>query len=495
MPTTQNASIWTESSRETQSVITPGTTPPTTQLMELTKETEVPIVNAVEFQSTVIYGVTSYEDSSSITQANLDSPSNQTKAEHFILSTITFEINQSPYESDDVSQSTIDSVTYRNRETSVTTQSPENTDMRNSSVTPNAIPPTDSPATLLSATSEVNEDSIRTSSTTSEHRSITISGTDDFITLQTRNKFESSQTEDKTFQPTKFLDVVSVTSEEHNTSTRSPDIIASNITIDPSQNQNTVHIKINCSGSLCRNEGNLQSNLKNVSEVAGLDLSGSQIESLPGHFLSMLQQLTFLSLENCSVKHVKHNAFTHLTELKTLKMNENNIVTLPDGVFYNQRKLEILDLGENPFKFIRVQTLIGLESLTELRLTGCKLELLDPFSFRSLNHIQVVQMDLKLLQQFKATILDPGSFPNFTNSPVIIPEGSSSLPCDKSTCWLQENQNRNQGVKVHFLFEGELIRPNCSESADRKWDEVDLHCSETGKKYCEHKLLSINFPD
>ena len=105
-------------------------------------------------------------------------------------------------------------------------------------------------------------------------------------------------------------------------------------------------------------------------------------------------------------------------------------------------------------------------------------------------------MGLKQLQQFKVTMLEPGSFPNTTNPPVVIIDGSSSLPCDKSTCWLQENRNRNQGVKVHFLFEGELITPNCSRSTERKynrkWDEVDLHCSETGKKYCGGQINVLN---
>ena len=206
----------------------------------------------------------------------------------------------------------------------------------------------------------------------------------------------------------------------------------------------------------------------------------------------MLQKLTFLSLENCSIRQVQHNTFTHLKELKTLKLNENNITTLPDGVFYNQRKLEILDLGGNPLRHIRVQTLIGLESLTELRLTKCQLDSLDPISFRSLSHLQVVQVDLKQLEEFKGIYLNPGSFPNTRNTPVVVVEGSSSLPCDDSTCWLQENLNRNEGVKAQFLFEGEFIRPNCSRSAGRKWDEVDLHCSESGKKYRGHKPFNIN---
>ena len=141
---------------------------------------------------------------------------------------------------------------------------------------------------------------------------------------------------------------------------------------------------------------------------------------------------------------------------------------------------------------IKVQTLIGLESLTKLTLSRCQLNSLDPFSFRSLSHLQVVQMDFKQLPEFKATILDPGSFPNTINTPAVVVEGTSSLPCNDSTCWLQENLNLNKGVKVHFLFEGEFIRPNCSRSTGRKWDEVDLHCSETGKKYC---VIALNFSE
>ena len=143
-------------------------------------------------------------------------------------------------------------------------------------------------------------------------------------------------------------------------------------------------------------------------------------------------------------------------------------------------------------RHIRVQTLIGLESLTKLRLTKCQLDSLDAISFRSLSHLQVVQVDLKQLKEFKGIYLNPGSFPNTRNTPVVVVEGSSSLPCDDSTCWLQKNIKRNQGIKVHFLFEGEFIRPNCSRSAGWKWDEVDLHCSETGKKNCGHEQLNIN---
>ena len=405
-----------------------------------------------QVQSTAVFDVASSKNSQPI--INYDSHSTDG---HITQPTTSFEINQSLNNSD-----TTDGIYYTNV----------------------------SPTTLLLDTSNSNQG--QEIASTSSHSSygftsdhITVPGTDGFETLQTEINFESTKAEDKPIQPTEALDVVTVASEEHSTSTMSSDISPSNVTTDPFQNQNKIHIKINCSSNPCKKNENVQPVLKNVSlEIAGLDLSGSYIETLTGDSLSMLQQLTFLSLENCSIRQVQHNVFTHLKELKTLKLNENNITALPDGVFYNQRKLDILDLGGNPLRHIRVQTLIGLESLTELRLTKCQLDSLDPISFRSLSHLQVIQVDLKQLEDFKGIYLNPESFPNTKNTPRVVVEDTSSLPCGNSTCWLQKNLNRNQGVKVHFLFEGEFIRPNCSRSAGRKWDEVDLHCSETGKKNC-----------
>ena len=444
-------------------------------------------------QSTAVLDITS----SKIPQPIIDYDNSQSTDGHITQPTTSFEINQSLNNSYDASQSTSYSVTTLMETNTATSQLPGGTDTINLSDIPDGIHFTDvSPTTLLSDTSEGHQvHKIASTSSgygsnnidiTSEH--ITLPGTDGFETLQTEIDFESTKAEDKPIQPTEALDVVTLTSEEHSTSTMSSSISPPNVTTDHFQNQNKIHIKINCSSNPCKKNKNIQSVLKNVSlEIRGLDLSGSYIETLTGDSLSMLQQLTFLSLENCSIRQVEHNAFTHLKELKTLKINENNITTLADGVFYNQRKLEILDLGGNPLRHIRVQTLIGLESLTELRITKCQFDSLDPISFRSLSHLQVVQVDLKQLEEFKGIYLNPGSFPNTRNTPVVIVEGTSSLPCHDSTCWLQKNLNRNQGVKVHFLFKGEFIRPNCSRSPSRKWDEVDLHCSKTGKKYCGHE--------
>ena len=451
-----------------------------------------------QIQSTAVFDVASSKNPQQI----ISYDNSQSTDGHITQPTTSFEIIQLVNNSHDASQSTSYSVTTLKGTNTATSQLPESTDTINLSDIPDGIHFTDvSPTTLLSDTSEGNQ--VHKIASTSSHSGygsnntditseyITVPGTDGF--LHTEINFESTKAEDKPIEPTEALDVVTVTSEEHSTSTMSSSISPSNVTTDHFQNQNKIHIKINCSSNPCKKNENIQSVLKNVSlEITGLDLSGSYIETLTGDSLSMLQKLTFLSLKKCSIRQVEHNAFTHLKELKTLKINENNITTLADGVFYNQRKLEILDLGRNPLRHIRVQTLIGLESLTELRLTKCQLDSLDPISFRSLSHLQVVQVDLKQLEEFKGIYLNPGSFPNTRNTPVFIVEGSSSLPCDDSTCWLQRNLNRNQGVKVHFLFEGEFIRPKCSRSAGRKRDEVDLHCSKTGKKYPGHKPLNIN---
>ena len=281
-------------------------------------------------QSTTVFDVASSKNPQPI----MDYDISQSTEGHITQPITNFKINQSANNSYDASQSISYSVTNLKGPNAATSQLPESNDTVNSSDTPDGIYYTNvSPTTVLLDTSNSNKDQEITSTSsqsgyrssnfdiTSEH--ITVPGTGGFETLQTEINFESTW--------------------------------ASNVTTDHFQNQNKIHIKINCSSNSCKKNENIQSVLKNVSqEITGLNLSGSYIETLTGDSLSMLQQLTFLSLENCSIRQVEHNAFTHLKELKTLKVNENNIITLPDGVFYNQRKLEILDLGGNPLRDIKV---------------------------------------------------------------------------------------------------------------------------------------------
>ena len=238
------------------------------------------------------------------------------------------------------------------------------------------------------------------------------------------------------------------------------------------------------------NKNILPSLLKNVSgTITGLDMSGSIIPTVFGKTLSGLQQLTYLSLQNCSVQKLKRDSFSGLVNLRTLKLNMNNITSLPDGVFYNLRDLDQLDLGWNPLTEVDFNTLIGLDSVTHLRLTGTALDSLDPVSFHPLQNLKALLVDLSLVTKFKEILLKPKSFRNHTHPPAVVVEGNSSLPCDSSLCWLKVNSGSK--VKVRFLFEGHYLRPNCSENPIVKWDEANLHCSGLGKIYFRYGQVRI----
>ena len=182
----------------------------------------------------------------------------------------------------------------------------------------------------------------------------------------------TSSTRDEPKIPSQVITAVITTAFlSSNTVTTESPIYESDITVDCTAKYST-----------CDQGKNLTEVPKNISaETRQLDLSENHIENITENSFSHLENLTIVSLKNSEVTNISPDSFVDLTQVTSLQLAGNSMTSLPNGVFRNQGKLESLDLGDNPLEEIKAETLVGLKSVTYLRLAGSTLKTMDPKTF------------------------------------------------------------------------------------------------------------------
>ncbi|XP_028391429.1 uncharacterized protein LOC114516215 [Dendronephthya gigantea] len=60
--------------------------------------------------------------------------------------------------------------------------------------------------------------------------------------------------------------------------------------------------------------------------------------------------LVELLLDHNGIAQVKHDSFSKMSDLERLKLNNNNITTLPEGIFRDLKSLRLLSIYKNPFQ-------------------------------------------------------------------------------------------------------------------------------------------------
>ncbi|PWA29045.1 hypothetical protein CCH79_00006269 [Gambusia affinis] len=127
----------------------------------------------------------------------------------------------------------------------------------------------------------------------------------------------------------------------------------------------------------------------NYPQLEELQLNENTISSIePGAF-SNLMNLRTLGLRNNELKLIQLGVFTGLTNLTQLDISENKIVILLDYMFQELYNLRALEVGDNDLAF---------------HLAGGQLVAIEPYSFRGLNHLRILNVSRNSLSTLEESV-------------------------------------------------------------------------------------------
>lgn len=116
------------------------------------------------------------------------------------------------------------------------------------------------------------------------------------------------------------------------------------------------------------------------------------MQALPADPLKDLTNLQELDFSNNHLKSLTDTSFHFLKNLRSLKLNDNQIELLHKGTFQGDihSKLEDISLSFNGLRHISQHTFVDLELLQTLRLDDNKIELLERRAFMNLDSLKVL---------------------------------------------------------------------------------------------------------
>jgi Leucine-rich repeat (LRR) protein len=111
-------------------------------------------------------------------------------------------------------------------------------------------------------------------------------------------------------------------------------------------------------------------NRTGAERLTELKLDNNQLMSLPAHIFDPLFGLTYLNLSHNQLQVLEVSLFAQLRHLQFLDMKGNQLSTLPVELFAFQNELISLDLGDNRFSTLDVKVMTALTKLTSLNISG-----------------------------------------------------------------------------------------------------------------------------
>ena len=123
-----------------------------------------------------------------------------------------------------------------------------------------------------------------------------------------------------------------------------------------------------------------------------LSLDNNQLTSIPSGMFSRFTQLTYLQLHANKLMSLEMATFDGLTHLASLTLYSNQISSVADNTFSTLGNLQNLQLQDNRIKSISTQFFTGLSALTDLRLERNEIVKLTSDVFTSLPSLQHLNM-------------------------------------------------------------------------------------------------------
>ncbi|KAM0680383.1 hypothetical protein GINT2_001442 [Glugoides intestinalis] len=114
-----------------------------------------------------------------------------------------------------------------------------------------------------------------------------------------------------------------------------------------------------------------------------------ELEKIPDLLFDDLTNLESLRLQDNNIKELQPNIFNNLQKLKSLGLADNKLTELPEGFLRKLRSLQELDLSKNEIKSFPIGSFTSLTNLNFLSLSNNKLTEIPP-SILSLTNLQTL---------------------------------------------------------------------------------------------------------
>ena len=144
----------------------------------------------------------------------------------------------------------------------------------------------------------------------------------------------------------------------------------------------------------------------NFPRLLGLNIRESKITKLEKKFFQRFPMLhTFNFAHNCELKIIENDAFSSLSNLVHLKLNDNLIEKIDRTHFSSLINLEILNLKDNKIKSLEENIFSELTKLKNLNLANNRIESIGENTFSNLNNLTELDLSYNRLSE-----LNPRSF-------------------------------------------------------------------------------------
>ena len=147
------------------------------------------------------------------------------------------------------------------------------------------------------------------------------------------------------------------------------------------------------------------------SNVTQLTWAHNQIQSISkDSFISLVDTLEALHLNNNSLHHLQPGIFERLINLKVLDLRYNMLEEILSGVFVGLKSLKRLDLSYNMLQKIQPSAFNGLGNLPYLYLHSNVLEEIQHGAFNGLGNLRYLYLENNMLKE-----IQPGAFDGLGN--------------------------------------------------------------------------------
>jgi len=157
----------------------------------------------------------------------------------------------------------------------------------------------------------------------------------------------------------------------------------------------------------CKNRGliTLPSNIDPETQV--LDLSGSNLQTLPREAFKRanLLNLQKIYLSGCRIGQIDPTALRGLTNLIELDLGNNMLTDVPSRAFRDVISLRELKLNDNPIQKIDDQAFDSVPGLTKLDLSNCRLQTIADRAFQGLDQLSHLRLGGNQLTQVQPQVI------------------------------------------------------------------------------------------
>ena len=127
---------------------------------------------------------------------------------------------------------------------------------------------------------------------------------------------------------------------------------------------------------------------KNLTQVAYLDISRSNIREIPRDTFEGLVSLKVLKINYNDISSINNGAFHGLNSLKWLEMVRCYITTIESYAFKGLSRLQLLDLSENSLHVLKHNAFSGLYMLKHIIIKICEIEKVDENALSDMRNLK-----------------------------------------------------------------------------------------------------------